>query len=193
MRGVCAALVVSAPLLLHCATAHVEAPKALPEPERFVDYSQQDIQSEILRLERLLADPNDEQWKDTTLELTRESVAEDLFLLHVHRLNPRPDYGKALGHARYLFEKVPDRRLYYSSWGQLLKRYLALSEKKDSLEAVIESTDDRSKDVQDLRYVVRRQAAQIDSLSAEIKSREETIKKLRQLEVQMERQRSRIQ
>ncbi|MBD3391944.1 MAG: hypothetical protein GF418_07740 [Chitinivibrionales bacterium] len=187
------AFAVAAIVLLHgCAPEVATAPPA-PEPERFIEYSPEQIQEEILRLKRLLADTTAAEWSDTVNPLAREKVMTDLFLLTVHRKNADPDYGQALGYARYLFQNVPEKRLYYASWGRLLKEHMRLADERDSLQVLLDEASEKPDGLGRLQRHIRRQTEIIDSLTSVADEQAETIRRLQQLDVQMEQERSRIQ
>lgn len=168
--------------------------RSVEQPERFVEYSSQQVQDEIVRLERILADSTTVSGPEATTKIDRIAVSEDLFCLLLHRRNLEPDYDKALMYARNLFDAVPSKKLYYASWGGLLRQHVQLLHEKDSLQIIVQgNTTDQTTKCSGLQSLNRKQSKQIDSLSAVIRQQNETMMKLRQLDINMEKQRSKIQ
>ena len=78
-------------------------------------------------------------------------------------------------------------RVFYSNWKCVLNGYLQIHSQGDSLTAVIEKSNESTKEIKSLQ---RRQLKQIDSLMVVIGLQKATIAKLQELDMRLEQQRS---
>ena len=114
---------------------------------------------------------------------------QKLFDLFISCNNPTRPYIQAIALAESLvtMDISFQERVLYSNWKSILLGYLQIQSQRDSLTALIEKSNESTKEIKSLQ---RRQLKQIDSLSVVVGLQKATIAKLQELDMRLEQQRS---
>ena len=122
-------------------------------------------------------------------KVNQKNLRQKLFELFISCNNPTRPYMQAIALAESLLtmDISFQERTFYSNWKSVLYGYLQIHSQGDSLTAVIEKSNESTKEIKSLQ---RRQLKQIDSLSVVIGLQKATIAQLQELDMRLEQQRS---